>query len=46
MKELMDTYSNNEAEIEKFLTDTVSNLGNLEYRMTSNFKKLFEVFLL
>ncbi len=44
MKELMDTYSSNEVEIEKFLMETVSNLGSLEYRMSNNFKKLFDIF--
>lgn len=44
MKELMDTYSNNVNEIETFLLETVSNLGGLEERVSTNFKKLFDVF--
>ena len=44
MKELMDTYNNNVTDIENFLVETVSNLGSLEYRLSTNFKKLFDVF--
>lgn len=44
MQELMDTYNNNEAEIEKFLIETIRNLGQLHDQENSNHKKIFSTF--
>jgi hypothetical protein len=40
----MTTYKDNVQDIENFLIETVFNLGNLEERENSNFKKVFKVF--
>jgi hypothetical protein len=44
MQEFMEVYKNNIDDIEKFLTETIHNLGELHSREDSNFKKLFTVF--
>ena len=44
MQELMDTYKNNEAEIEKFLIETIRNLGALHSHENEEYKKLFTTF--
>jgi hypothetical protein len=44
MQEFMEVYKNNIDDIEKFLTETIHNLGQLHSREDSNFKKLFTVF--
>ncbi len=44
MQEFMEVYKNNIDEIEKFLVETISNLGDLESREGTNFEKLFKVF--
>ncbi len=44
MQEFMETYKNNEEEIEKFLIETIHNLGDLHSREEENFKKLYDVF--
>jgi hypothetical protein len=44
MQEFMEVYKNNIDDIEKFLTETIHNLGQLYSREDSNFKKLFTVF--
>jgi hypothetical protein len=44
MQEFMEVYKNNIDDIEKFLTETIHNLGELRLREESNFKKLFNVF--
>lgn len=44
MQEFMDVYKNNIEEIEKFLIETISNLGDLEIKQKTNFEKLFKVF--
>jgi hypothetical protein len=44
MQELMITYNNNEAEIEKFLIETIRNLGQLHNLESNNYEKLFTTF--
>lgn len=44
MQESMTTYRDNSSEIKNFLVETIFNLGNIEDRENSNFKKLFKVF--
>ncbi len=44
MQEFMDTYRNNIDNIEIFLIETISNIGNLKFKEESNFEKLYKVF--
>ena len=44
MQELMDTYKNNELEIENFLIETIRNVGELNAQEDSNYKKIFSTF--
>ena len=44
MQEFMTTYKDNISDIENFLIETIFNLGNLEDRETTDFKKVFKVF--
>ncbi len=44
MQELTEVYKNNVEDIEKFLTETIHNLGELSHREKDNFKKLYSVF--
>lgn len=44
MQEFMEVYKNNIEDIEKFLTETIHNLGDLKSREDGNYKKLFNVF--
>lgn len=44
MQESMETYRNNIDDIEKFLIQTINNVGSFAQREDSNFQKLFEVF--
>ncbi|EDZ62460.1 hypothetical protein SMGD1_0422 [Sulfurimonas gotlandica GD1] len=44
MQEFMTTYKENVLDIENFLIETVFNLGNVEYRESDDYKKVFKVF--
>lgn len=44
MQEFMGTYKDNIQDIENFLFETIFNIGDLEEREDTNFKKLFKVF--
>ncbi len=44
MQEFMDTYMKNINDIEKFLIETIRNLGHLGLREENNYKKIFSVF--
>ncbi|MEA3499265.1 MAG: hypothetical protein U9R16_09420 [Campylobacterota bacterium] len=44
MQEFMETYRSNTDDIEKFLIETINNVGSLKIKEESNFQKLFEVF--
>ena len=44
MQELMDTYKNNEIEIENFLIETIRNVGALAPLSGTNYMKLFSTF--
>lgn len=44
MQELMATYNNNEAEIEKFLIETIRNLGQLKELQGNDYEKIFSTF--
>lgn len=44
MQEFTEIYELNVTDIEKFLTETIQNLGDLSIREKENFKKLYTVF--
>ncbi len=44
MQEFTEVYESNIEDIEKFLTETIQNLGELSIREKDNFKKLYSVF--
>ncbi len=44
MQEFTEIYRNNTEDIEKFLIETIQNLGELSMREKDNFKKLYTVF--
>jgi len=44
MQELMDTYKNNELEIENFLIETIRNVGALHTHEKKGYSKLFSTF--
>lgn len=44
MQEFMEVYRNNIEEIQKFLIETISNVGDLHSRKSTKFDKLFRVF--
>lgn len=44
MQEFAEVYNTNIKDIEKFLTETIYNLGDLSSRETDSFKKLYSVF--
>ncbi len=44
MQEFTEIYESNVTDIEKFLTETIQNLGDLSIREKENFKKLYTVF--
>ena len=44
MQEFMDTYKNNVDDIENFLIQTITNAGDLEEKLQTNFQKIFESF--
>jgi len=44
MQEFMTTYKENSSDIQNFLLETVFNLGNLQDREKTNFRKIFKVF--
>lgn len=44
MQEFTEVYNNNLSDIEKFLKETILNLGDLSSRESENFKKLYSVF--
>ncbi|MGB5866856.1 MAG: hypothetical protein WBG69_03180 [Arcobacteraceae bacterium] len=44
MQEFMQTYKVNSEDIEKFLVETIRNVGDLELKENDNFDKLFKVF--
>lgn len=44
MQEIMDTYKNNEIEIEKFLIETIRNVGELSILEQDTYDKLFSTF--
>lgn len=44
MQEFTEIYTSNIEDIEKFLTETIQNLGELSLREKDNFKKLYTVF--
>lgn len=44
MQEFMETYNNNADDIEKFLSETIYNLGQLAIREENDFETLFKVF--
>jgi len=44
MQEFTEVYKSNVEDIEKFLTETIYNLGELAIRENDNFKKLYAVF--
>lgn len=45
MNEFMTTYNENKSDIKNFLIETIFNLGSLQIRESTNFKKLFKVFI-
>ena len=44
MQEFMQTYKTNSEDINKFLTETIRNVGELHLKESDNFKKLFKIF--
>lgn len=44
MQEFTEIYESNVTDIEKFLTETIQNMGDLSIREKENFKKLYTVF--
>lgn len=44
MQELMDTYKNNEIDIENFLIETIRNLGQLSFYEKNTYEKIFTSF--
>ena len=44
MQEFMSTYRSNIEDIEKFLIETIRNIGSLKHKEESNFDRLFKVF--
>lgn len=44
MQEFMDTYIKNQPDIEKFLIETIRNLGHIGLREENNYEKIFSVF--
>jgi len=44
MQEFMETYRSNIDHIEKFLVETINNIGNITKKEETNFEKLFQVF--
>lgn len=44
MQEFMETYIKNQLDIEKFLIETVRNLGHLNHREENNYEKIFNIF--
>jgi hypothetical protein len=44
MQEFMETYIKNQEDIEKFLIETIRNLGHLNLRESNNYEKIFSVF--
>lgn len=44
MQEFMETYIKNQEDIEKFLIETIRNLGHLNLREENNYEKIYSVF--
>lgn len=44
MNEVMGTYKINQNDIENFLTETITNTGDLSFQENSNFERLYEAF--
>lgn len=44
MQEFIETYRTNTDDIEKFLIETINNIGDLKQKEDSNFEKLFNIF--
>ena len=44
MQEFMQTYKENVIDIEKFLIETIKNIGSLHDKVDTNFEKLYSVF--
>ncbi len=44
MQEFMETYRSNIEDIEKFLIETIRNIGHLEHKVENDFDSLFKVF--
>ena len=44
MNEFMSTYKTNRDDIENFLTETITNCGDLSFQENSNFERLYEAF--
>lgn len=44
MKEFLETYNNNQEDIEYFLQESIKNLGNMSFHEKSDFKHIYNLF--